>query len=112
MTAPRAKNIFSGVSARRGAEAFRTLFANRRVRIERIVSRFHASPPGFWYDQKDDEWVIVIGGRATLEFSGGKRVGMKEGDYLAIPRGMKHRVAKTGAKTVWLAVHVKSKSGS
>jgi quercetin dioxygenase-like cupin family protein len=32
---------------------------------------------------------------------------MSAGDYLDIPRHVKHRVARTGEETIWLAVHSK-----
>jgi len=46
-------------------------------------------------------------GQATLEFADGKLVELKEGDYLAIPPHVKHRVQQTARETVWLAVHIK-----
>jgi len=104
---PKVSNIFADLPKGRKNEDFLTLFENPSSRIERIVSRSHSSPPGFWYDQEWDEWVIVLRGSATLEFAGGERVALQEGDHLTIPRHLKHRVARTGAKTVWLAVHVK-----
>jgi hypothetical protein len=38
------------------------------MKIERIISQGQASPPGFWYDQAWNEWVIVLKGSATLQF--------------------------------------------
>ena len=34
------------------------------TKIERIVSRGHASPEDFWYDQEENEWVMVVKGTA------------------------------------------------
>jgi cupin 2 domain-containing protein len=99
------ENIFAGLPQKSGQEQFVTLFRNGSIRIERIVSHSHSSPPGFWYDQPEDEWVIVLRGNAILEIDGGEFVGMNEGDYLVIPGGVRHRVHYTGAKTVWLTVH-------
>jgi cupin 2 domain-containing protein len=101
------KNIFAGTAASGGAEQFTTLFENSTVKIERIVSHSHSSAEGFWYDQSEDEWVIVLRGLARLEFSDGKSIEMKEGDYLLIPRHVRHRVGQTSAETIWLALHVK-----
>jgi cupin 2 domain-containing protein len=50
-----------------GEEEVQELVRDGKLRIERIVSRGHASPPGFWYDQPEHEWVMVLGGRAVLE---------------------------------------------
>jgi cupin 2 domain-containing protein len=107
--AARAGNIFADFPESIGQEQFRTLFENHAVRIERIVSQSHSSPTGFWYDQAQDEWVIVLRGHATLEFAGGELTQMKEGDYLVIPRHVKHRVNQTGPNTIWLTVHIKSR---
>jgi cupin 2 domain-containing protein len=105
--ASRIANIFADLSRSLGQEQFLTLFENDAVTIERIVSRCSSSPPGFWYDQPRDEWVIMLRGHATLEFEGGELFEMREGDYLAIPSRLKHRVVKTDAETIWLAVHTK-----
>jgi cupin 2 domain-containing protein len=106
MNAPRVENIFAGIPNGVGQEQFLTLFENEAVKIERIVSQSHKSPPGFWYDQPQDEWVIVLRGHAVLEFEGGELIEMKQGDHLAIARHLKHRVSQTGPETIWLAVHI------
>jgi cupin 2 domain-containing protein len=105
--APTAKNLFADLPAGVDGEAFTTLFENSAAKIERIISHSHQSPPGFWYDQADDEWVIVLRGSATLEFAGGELVELKPGDHLTIPRHVKHRVARTGEATIWLTVLTK-----
>ena len=84
------------------------LAAGDGVRIERIVSFGQASPPGSWYDQPLREWVMVVAGRAGLEFEGdGEVLEMGPGDHVDIPAHRRHRVAWTSAHepTVWLAVH-------
>lgn len=103
----RAENIFAALPEKSRHEHFLTLFETQAVRIERIVSRSHSSPAGFWYDQSEEEWVILVRGQATLEFADGELVELKEGDYLAIPPRAKHRVQQTAPETVWLAVHMK-----
>jgi cupin 2 domain-containing protein len=76
-------------------------------RIERIVSRGQASPEGFWYDQETEEWVLLVSGSATICFDDGRKVDLKPGDHLLIPRHLRHRVERTDpeTETVWLAVH-------
>ena len=101
-------NLHSKLFAPAGGEAHETLFDAPNVRIERIVSFDHASPQGLWYDQPDDEWVVVIAGHARLEFEEGERRDLKTGDWMLIPAGMRHRIERTGAETIWLAVHVTS----
>ena len=99
------KNLFANLPAGTGSEDFLTLLENPNVKITRIVSHSHSSPAGFWYDQADDEWVIVLRGSATVEFAGGETIEMAEGDCLTIERHVKHRVARTSEEAFWLAVH-------
>ncbi|TGD98110.1 cupin domain-containing protein [Methylobacterium nonmethylotrophicum] len=80
------------------------------ARIERIVSTGQASPPGFWYDQPWDEWVVLLAGRADLRLDGEPEPRrLAPGDYLLIPARLRHRVAWTSPDepTVWLAVHLR-----
>ena len=100
------QNIFHDCQAVSGEEQFVMLCENASVKIERIISHSHSSPENFWYDQGEDEWVIVLRGAATLEFAGGELVELKTGDYVMIPRHLRHRVAETGEETIWLAVHI------
>ena len=100
------ENLFANLSAGTSGEDSLTLFENPNVKITRIVSHGYRSPTDFWYDQADDEWVIVLRGYATVEFADGEIVKMTEGDYLTIERHVKHRVARTSEETIWLAVHV------
>jgi cupin 2 domain-containing protein len=77
------------------------------LRIERIVSRGHSSPEGFWYEQEEDEWVALLQGEARLQFRDPEElVELQPGDHLLIPAHRPHRVAWTTpeAETIWLAV--------
>ena len=100
------KNIFHDLPELPGQEDLSILFQNPCATIERIISQSHSSPPGFWYDQEEDEWVIVVRGKATLEFEWGEVVRMNEGDHVTIPRHVRHRVQQTDEKTIWLAVRI------
>ena len=60
----RLTNIFSDLPSALRDELVQVLLTKADCRIERIVSHGHASPPGFWYDQNQDEWVIVLKGEA------------------------------------------------
>lgn len=101
-----ARNIFADATAPPGLEEGLTLFESGMARIERIVSNSHRSPAGFWYDQSEDEWVMVLRGQATLEFADGEQLEMRAGDHVTIASHVKHRVMDTGPETIWLAVHV------
>lgn len=76
------------------------------MRVKRIVSRGHSSPPGFWYDQDETEYVVVLVGGAKLELEGGEARTLEPGDWIEIPPHVRHRVASTrpDQDTVWLAV--------
>jgi cupin 2 domain-containing protein len=89
-------------------ERFDTLCAAKGARIERIISRGHASPEGFWYDQDHHEFVLLVRGGAVLRFKDEEQaVALGPGDYLTIGAHVKHRVEWTDPTrdTIWLAVH-------
>lgn len=103
-----AANLFEGIPEDLPEEHFAQLFRGVRVRIERIVSQGHHSPEGFWYDQDDDEWVLVLEGSAAVQFEESPQpVELRRGDYLHIPARARHRVVWTDPtqRTVWLAIH-------
>ncbi len=107
-TPPKVANIFSEIPEELAEETFENILKSDRFRVERIVSRGHASPQGFWYDQEQSEWVMVLKGNAGLRMEGVEGVvRLEEGDHLNIPAGVKHRVEWTDPEgaTVWLAVH-------
>lgn len=105
-----AHDILEGIPALLPAEISESLVTASHVRIERIVSRGQCSPPGFWYEQVENEWVMVIKGEAELRVEnvdgGDKTVRLTEGMYVDIPAGVRHRVDWTSpdTDTVWLAV--------
>lgn len=74
-------------------------------RVELIVSSGQVSPPGFIYEQDEDEWVMVLQGNAILEAKG-KLHELGAGDSIFLPKRTKHRVVFTSTKPVclWLAV--------
>ena len=101
-------NLFAGIPAELPRELLEVLWQTPGVRVERIVSRGQASPPGFWYDQPQAEWVIVLAGRAELKFEDGDATTrMEPGDWLHIPPHRRHRVEWTDPTqaTIWLSVH-------
>jgi cupin 2 domain-containing protein len=90
------------------AETFTELLARPGLRIERIVSTGQASPPGFWFDQPQNEWVVVLQGAAGLSFEDTTDiVTLRPGDFVEIAAHRRHRVEWTalGETTVWLAIH-------
>lgn len=99
-------NLFSNIPANLPDELMETLLQTDSVRIERIVSQGHTSREGFWYDQDQSEWVVVLKGAAKLRFED-EVIDMKPGDFINIPAHRKHQVEWTSPDeaTIWLAVH-------
>ncbi|MCP4204627.1 MAG: cupin domain-containing protein [bacterium] len=105
---PTSANFFKQIPEATESERIETLFESLGFRVERIVSLGQASADGFWYDQPEDEWVMVLEGRARLEIAEpSKIVELAAGDWLSLPANCRHRVTWTDPErpTVWLAVH-------
>ena len=100
-------NIFKLPSSLPSEESFETLISGKDILIERIISTGQTTPSGQWYDQEQDEWVILLQGEAELSYANGKKINLKAGDYLFIPAHQKHRVEYTSYEPpcIWLAVH-------
>jgi cupin 2 domain-containing protein len=102
-------NLFDDLPRALPAERIDVLLETPRVRLERIVSTAHATPPGEWMDQDRDEWVVVLRGRAGLRFEHEATPReLRPGDHVLIPAHARHRVDWTSAEepTVWLALFV------
>jgi len=99
-------NIFSNIPSNLPHEIFEDILVTEKLRIERIISKGHSSPETGWYDQDENEWVMVLSGYGVIEYENGVKVTLKEGDYLNIKAHEKHRVLETSSEeaTVWLAV--------
>ncbi|PSW05398.1 cupin domain-containing protein [Photobacterium lipolyticum] len=100
-------NLFSQIPATLPEEIFQDLVKTDSVRIERIISKGHSTPCDHWYDQEENEWVLVVKGEAKLLFEDGmKVVHLNEGDYINIAANQRHQVTWTSPdkETIWLAV--------
>ena len=95
-------------------EIFETIVNSNDIIIERIISTGQITPSGEWYDQKQDEWVIVLQGEAQLSYLDGSIIKLKPGDYVFIEAHQKHRVEYTSANPpcIWLAVHGQLKTNN
>ena len=90
-------------------EVFETLLSRPGIRLERILSKGQKTPEGTWYEQSEDEWVLLIQGRAQLCIEGqNELVHLAAGDSLWLPAQCRHRVAWTdpNAHCIWLALHL------
>ena len=102
-------SILDDIDINSKEENFSDLVKNKNVRIERIVSTGQTSPKDFWYDQEENEFVLLLDGEAILEFKEDdkvKEVKLYKNDYINIKAHAKHRVKYTDTKkpTIWLAV--------
>lgn len=96
------------------AELVDTLLSRPGLRIERIISTGQASPPDFWYDQTEGEWVLLLAGAARLRFADeAEPRHLRPGDWLDIAPHRRHRVDWTHPHdaTVWLAVFYPPEAG-
>ncbi|KAA6186055.1 cupin domain-containing protein [Thiohalocapsa marina] len=98
-------NLFEALPSPETGECFDQLLHCRNLRVERIVSS--AQPEPTWYDQTQDEWVLLLCGHATLQV-GDERLELGAGDYTFLPAHTRHRVIATSAQPpcVWLAIHL------
>jgi cupin 2 domain-containing protein len=76
----------------------------KNSKIEIISSKDYKTPKGIWYDQDKDEFVALLSGFASIEFFSGEKIELSKGDYVIIPKKLKHRVECTSSIeiTQWL----------
>jgi cupin 2 domain-containing protein len=101
-------NLFTDIPEHIKDELIETILQTSNFRIERIVSHGHHSEEGFWYDQSDNELVILLKGNAVLRFENQSQpISMKPGDYLNIEKHIRHKVDWTDPEqeTIWLAIY-------
>ncbi len=96
-------NIFNFISPKEG-EDFTTLFQNSYIKISRIVSSSKIEKKV--YIQEDDEFVVVLEGKAKLEIDG-HIVTLTKGEHIFIKAKTPHQVISTLSGTLWLAIYFK-----
>ena len=89
----------------KGAEIIDTVIGGGgNFRLERILSKSSAYADGFWYDQPEFEFALVLDGFAELESESGGLVKLEKFEGVVIPPHFKHRVARTSPRCLWLTV--------
>lgn len=98
-------NFFANIPATLPEEIVESILQTDNLKIERIISKGQQSAEGFWYDQDQAEFVLLLKGAAHLQFET-HTVELTAGDYLNISAHQKHRIAWTTPteETLWLAV--------
>ena len=95
-------NLYEYLTPKSG-ENFSTLLEHKNIKINRIVSASNVKSTE--YIQDEDEWLVLIEGKATLLVNKEEKI-LQKGDTLFIPAKTPHTVLKTKEGTVWLTVHV------
>ncbi len=100
-------NLFESIPDDIDQEMFTELLAGQTVSVKRIVSKGHTSPESGWYDQEDNEWVIVLKGEGKIAFEDDSITHLVPGRYINIPAHTRHKVVWTSrrSETIWLAIH-------
>lgn len=101
----KASSLFRDIPQSLPQESVNILAQSSNVKIERIVSRGHISPHNGWYEQSQDEFVLLVEGQAEITFESSV-TRLEKGDYLTIPAGVKHKVSFTSTipDAIWLTV--------
>ena len=125
-------NIFIPNQDNPEEEQFDTLLQTPNIHIEKITS--HGQTSDEWYEQEEDEWVVLIEGEghllfeetpspqtatacfeetsspqtATACFEESRQVKLVKGEYIHIPKMKKHKVIYTSSPAIWLAIHFKT----
>jgi cupin 2 domain-containing protein len=102
-----ANNLLAGPCPAEGEEHTAVLLETPTLRLERIHSCRASSPPAFWYDQPEEEWVLLLQGSARIRFADeATDLELNRGDVLSIPAGRRHRLEATDGPpgTIWLAL--------
>lgn len=100
---PSIGNLFQESATPAKGERFDTLLAHGNLVVERIVSSANVTPVECV--QPQDEWVVLLRGKATLAIQD-RQVELMAGDHLFLPAGTPHTVLRVAEGTMWLAVHL------
>ncbi|QNI55641.1 nif11-like leader peptide and RmlC-like bi-domain protein [Synechococcus sp. BIOS-E4-1] len=101
-------NLLAEAPSASGQETEEELCSGKDWRLMRISSNGSCSPDGFWYQQKEQEWLTLLKGSAIVRLQDPEQwVELSVGDQLMLPAGRRHRVERTDADpgTVWLALY-------
>jgi len=104
-------NFYNYSYIEKNRELFETIVEknNVHIKIKKIISVSYSDDNNKWYDQDEDEWVMVLRGKAGIKFSDGEIINMQEGDYIFIPQHKKHQIIYTSNNPpcFWLAIYLK-----
>jgi len=107
-------SLLAGAIPAQGQETSQIIMETGGFRLLRLHSCSACSPPGFWYDQAEAEWVCLLQGSARLQFADEDfERELNRGDSLMIAAHRRHRLVGTdgGEGTIWLALFWSPESG-
>lgn len=96
-------NLFIPNTDNPSEEILESLLQLPNIKIQKITS--HGQTSDEWYEQEEDEWVVIIEGEGELTFEDGRVIRLGKGEYIHIPRMQKHKVTYCASPTIWLAIH-------
>ncbi|AJC48662.1 cupin domain-containing protein [Allofrancisella guangzhouensis] len=99
-------NLFDVIPNFSKHEKFIDLLSTKNIKIEKIISYGQVTSTDTPYIQQHDEWVLVLKGNAKLKLED-KEYTLEQGEYLFIPKNIKHWVTYTDNPTIWLAIRIK-----
>ena len=100
-------NIFTiSELAKNDSEIIENILSGKEFRIERIISTGQISD---WFDQADNELVMLLQGSAKIEYETGLVRIVSAGDYFVIKAHEKQKVSYTSENPpcIWLCIFYK-----
>lgn len=100
-------NLFDDTLKENNIELSQIIFENEKIMVEKIISQGEISKTDEWFDQSQDEFVILVDGYAEITYSNLTTTKLSKGDNLFIPKNVKHRVSYTSENCVWVCIFIK-----
>jgi len=97
-------NLLDNIPFTSKNEIFNTIISNDNIKIERIISYGQTTPKDYWYNQEEDEFVLILKGDAKIQYDDGSIHILNTNDSLYIQSHQKHKVTYTANPTIWLAI--------
>ena len=96
-------NVFKNIKFSSEEEIEERIYEDESLKIIRTMSLDQVTG---YYDQDELEIVILLGGKAQIEYEDGRRLDLEEGDTLVIRPHEIHRVSWQ-ERAVWLCIFKK-----
>ncbi|WP_320676522.1 Nif11 domain/cupin domain-containing protein [Prochlorococcus sp. MIT 1300] len=107
------EGLIKSCRRQKGDESKHIIHQGDTWRLELVQSFAASSPQGFWYDQLEHEWILLLRGSATIKFKDPELLlELNVGDQLHLPPHRLHRVERTDPLpgTLWLTLFWEAKN--